>query len=285
MEFRKSCAGCFGFRERKRLGKVKLAIPLHGEGALKGFPLGFYVEGRTVTIPMMSLKFLNDLSLSYAYLFEHSYSLESVSDYALILKYQIFPDPSRTIQNPLKALRIPTDAKYDKDVRETAEKISKSALVWIMGHELGHIYFNHAGYGIDRLEAQRNEMEADRFANRVMRGIGMPPLGIVNFFMVDAHISVSEADFPTRMQWEAYRNSEATHPVTAQRLHALARDLREDPESFVWREPDPNKVTGLVRYTADQIDGIAAILDKPGIQRILTARGRSLNLDSLRPKR
>jgi len=273
-------------RERVKLGAVKLITPLYGEGLMRGFPLAFYAKNKTVVIPVMSYKFLRDIAVASAYLVENGFSLETVSDYASMLKYQVFTK-GKKVPPPLEALHIPDNALNMPWVKNTSQKILVSSIVWIMSHELAHLYYQHPGYGphISRYQAQQNEIEADRFANKIMRNISVAPIGIAEFFMVMSHLSVDRGDFENDDAWNEYRNFEATHPLTAERMNILANDLLSDPESFVWKEPNPADISTVIRETAVQIQEIAKILSNPEMQILINYRAKSITLDSLRPRR
>ncbi len=153
--------------------------------------------------PIASLKFLDDLCTAYAWLQINGYGLETISEYAAMLRYQSFPDGR--YPRPLLALRIPSDALRNPRVDELAlGHFVVTARTFILLHELGHVYYRHRGSTI------ANEEQADRFAAEVMARTPLPPLGIIVFFLFDAH-------------WSSYPPGPAdTHPMSGARLQALA---------------------------------------------------------------
>lgn len=279
--------GSLTARERANLGQVRLVLPLLGSGKARGYPLAFAASNREVIMPIMSLRFLTDIAIASAYLVENGYTLETVSDYALILKHQVFTGKLKALP-PLKALQIPDDALDKRWVKDTAQKIQKSALVWIMAHEIGHIYHNHPpgyGAGVPRDQAQANEIEADRFANDLMRRVGIPPLGMANVFMVLAHLSLDRSDFTSDDDWRHFQRFEATHPLTAKRMTLMADDIVSDPGTFLWKEPHPSAVVPVLHDSARQIRDIGKILESPDMQRFIAMKSQSLTWDSLRPRK
>jgi hypothetical protein len=54
---------------------------------------------------------------------------------------------------PLPALQIPGDALGDSVVDEQAQKLLKSAIIFLVLHELGHVLHGHPSY--DAISAQR----------------------------------------------------------------------------------------------------------------------------------
>jgi hypothetical protein len=182
------------------------------------------------------LKFLDDLCTAYAWLQIHGYSLETISDYVAMLKYQRFP-PGGT-PKPLPTLGIPTSALDDAEVAELALGHFVTARAFILAHELGHLRYHHAGSSIP------NERQADAFAAQVMERTPLPMLGALVFFMADAHM----ADYPAAPN--------ATHPMSAERLHGLAARISD-------------------RKIAAGIEAIAKSLDDPDIVATIAAVGRA----------
>ena len=206
--------------ERSKLGEVRLVLPLRGQGALRGHPMAFYAGGKTVVVPIMSVKFFDDLTLAFAYFSTKGLNLEPVADYVGMLKYHSAADIGGRFPPPLEALGLSYDIwKTDKKVDDVSQQALKSGLVWIMAHELGHISHGHRGYADIRADdAQRQEAAADAFANRIMRRIGVPPIGMPIFFTAMAHLEPSRGDFQSNDAWTKYLSTKATHPLTADRM-------------------------------------------------------------------
>lgn len=234
--------------EKQRLGNVRLDFRLQGEGSSREHPLQFYAvaDGSRIVAPIASLKFLDDLCTAYAWLQINGYGLETISEYAAMLRYQSFPDGR--YPRPLLALRIPSDALRNPRVDELALGHFVTARTFILLHELGHVYYRHRGSTI------ANEEQADRFAAEVMARTPLPPLGIIVFFLFDAH-------------WSSYPPGPAdTHPMSGARLQALA-GLVEDG--------------GL----AAALRKLGGLLDDPEIRAGFAATGLAANLAALAPRR
>lgn len=276
-------------RERARVEGVTLAFPLRAEGELADQPLAFYAAGQTITVPILSVKFFDDIALAWAYLWANDYDLETVTDYLGMLKYQDPASlPGGRFPSPLEAMGIPADIwKQDKRVDDVSQKTLKSGLVWVLAHELGHIYHRHPGYGpgVTREQAQENEAEADRFATEIMRRIGVAPLGMAQLFMAMAHLSAGRGDFADDTAWQRYLRDEATHPLTAHRLRDMAEGLRAAAGDFSAERLDREAARETVLYVADQLAGIGEILEDPGIHRLFLARALATDLDSLKPRK
>jgi hypothetical protein len=280
--------------ERQRLAGVSLCFPLRGHS---NDPLEFYARlgaaddacaaqsPPVVVLPTPSIKFFDDLSVAHAWLWRQGYGPDTALEYASMLKYG---EPERfggRYPAPLPALQIPGDALDDPVVEEQAQKLLKSAIVFLVLHELGHVLHGHPGYdAISAAQAQANEQDADRFALTVMRRIGVAPFGMVFWFQTGAYLSPNRGDFAddeAHAEWL----QQTTHPVTEDRLRAIAAELRHAPEDFALEFPDQESGRLAILSTARDIDQVADVMADPEIQRLLARRGRLTELGALAPRR
>lgn len=271
-------------QERQALGPVRLDMPLRAEAAVQGSPLAFYAGGDTVTLPVFSIKFFDDLTLAWAVLWSGGHDLALIGDYLSVLKYREPVDFGGRFPDPLTALDVPPDIwKTDAAVDHVAQNALKSALVWIMAHELGHLYHRHGGYdGVSPADARAAEAEADAFANEIMRRIGVAPLGMAQFFTALVHLEPNRWDFPDPADFDAWQAREQTHPLTAERLQAIAADLTERPEDFARAEPDAAAATASLQAVSGELARLAGFLGDPDIHRIVKARAMAADLEGLR---
>jgi Peptidase U49 len=239
-------------REREGLSGVRFDFPQKG---MHGELFDFYTPGdhSSVVMPVFSLKFLDDLCTAYAWLQINGYSLETVSDYTAMLEYASFP--GGRFPAPLRALHIPENALSDPQVAELSLDHFVTARAFIMLHELGHIYHQDPPtVSVSPQQSRANEEQADRFAAEVMSRTPVPPLGILIFFMADAHL----AGYPP--------DPNATHPLSGHRLHSLATHL-ENP--------------ALGRG----IDQLGDFLDDPDVQLGIIAVAKGTDEFTLAPRR
>jgi Peptidase U49 len=214
-----------------------------------------------VVMPVLSLKFLDDLCTAYAWLQINGYGIETISEYTAMLAYKDFPQGR--YPPPLRALQIPPNALQDTKVDELALGHFVTARTFILLHELGHVYYQHRW---DTLEQSRtNEEQADRFAAQVMDRTPLPPLGMLVFFMADAHWSSFPVTY-SENEWREQLRKERTHPLTGQRLHTLATQLRD-------------------RDLAGTLDQLAKLLDDPETQASIVASAKASDESILRPRR
>ncbi len=272
--------------ERQRLGHVQLDFPLRAAGELRDHPLQFYAAGKVITVPILSIRFLDDITQAWGYLWSNGHDLKLVADYLAMIKYRNPADfPGGRFPPPLAALGIPKDAwKHDKKMDDVSQKALKSAIVWVLAHELAHIYYRHPGYGpgVTRKEAQQNESEADQFANMIMRRIGVAPVGMVQYFMSLAYLDAGRGDFSTDSAWQNYLQTKSTHPLTAKRLESIAQDLLQSPNDFTSEAIDQQAAVRQIQFIAGQISGIGTILADEQLHRLVVGIGLASDLQSLR---
>ncbi len=268
-------------QEQLILQEVSLAFPLVG---LYGDPFSYSanVDRSIINMPVLSIKFLDDLSIAQVWLEENGYGYERVADYIAMLKYkERYEFLGGDYPPPLIAFGIPTDALKYGTVDETSQKILKSAVIWIMTHEIGHIHYGHPSYGaVSAAQARRNEAEADRFATEIMRRIGVVPAGLGMFFTAVVIWSHNRGDYATDAEWDEYLRT-TTHPVTSNRLANLADLIELWEEDFVRKEP--NRIAALVatRAVVKELRGLAYILSDPRVQMIFRARVEASDPSSL----
>jgi hypothetical protein len=233
-------------------GRPALNFPLYAEGEARQQPLQFYSSRNIVVFPVFSLKFLDDLCTAYAWLQVKGYRLETVSEYTAILFYG--KPPSDGFPPPLKALGIPKDALNDHQVDELALGHFVTARTFILLHEMGHILFGHNARAPRTLdESVRNEQEADRFAATVMQRTPLPPLGMLVWFLADAH-------------WTGFPPRRGDHPMSGERVQALA-DHIDDPS------------------LAEQLRKLGQFFDDPDIRAGFVTTGRAGDLAALTLRR
>lgn len=237
--------------------KPVLELPLYADGDSRDNPLAFYsrytsrpgYENDLVVAPIFSLKFLDDLSTAYAWLQANNYTVETVSEYTAILFYG--KPPAAGFPPPLEALRIPPNALERKDIDETALGHFVTARAFTVLHEMGHIMFRH-GKAQTSVESIRQEQQADAFAAAVMKRIGLPPLGMLVYFIADAH-------------WTGI-GANTTHPMSGARANALASAV-DDP------------------VLAAKLRQLGAWMDDPELRQGLVATGVAGHLAALGPRR
>lgn len=247
--------------ERQRLSGARLDFPLVTE-LDKANPLSFYAPGDgRVVMPVLSLKFLDDLCTAYAWLQVNGYGLETISEYTAMLAYK--ESPTGRYPQPLTALHIPANALQDHQVDELALGHFVTARTFLLLHELGHIYHKHSW--TTTAQSRLNEEQADQFAVTVMRRTPLPPNGALVFFMADAHWSAFPVGY-SEAQWQEHLKQSGTHPLTGQRLHTLARQIDD-------------------RGIATAMDQLADMLDNPEVQAGIIATAKASDETMLAPRR
>lgn len=273
--------------EKEVLADVQIQFPLTGESIYENDPTAFYSlsEESVVVMPVLSLKFLDDLSTAYAWLWHNGYELETVTDYVSMLKYQ--PETFRAghFPPPLTALHIPEDALSNPEVDALALGFFNEARALILAHELGHILYGHdGGSAISTNESQKQEHEADAFALDLMIRTATQPMGAYLYFFTRAHWDSNLGDFNNDPQaWQAYLD-EATHPLTAYRMALMAEKLSQSAELMAIGKPNPVAETETTLFIAEGMKDIAEMLEDPEISLSIRLKGQATDVAFLAPR-
>ncbi len=269
--------------ERRKLSGVKLDFPLRGPD---NSPFTFYSMPSTVVMPIFSIKFFDDLMVANAWLSRNGYTPETAYQYISMLKYKNVKDFGGRYPEPLGALTIPTKALDDPDVESLANKLFNSAIIYILLHELGHVYYDHPGYGpeVSRENARLNEDQADRFAIEIMRRMNAQPVGMIFVFQAFAYGMPNRGDYGSDSAYEADLKK-ATHPLTEDRMRRIAGGLRAAKDDFAREYADLETGRQNIEYIAVQIDQVAEILSDRDIQRLISESARRTTLGGLAPKK
>jgi hypothetical protein len=268
--------------EQRRLREVKIECPPRGP---QGQVVEYYTRDGTVVMPVLSMRFFGDLALAYAWLEEHKFNPATVQEYVGMIRYKSASDFSGgKYPRPLDALQIPSDARDSPRVKDSLNKSFATAMIFVLSHELGHVYHRHRGYdGVVSAEARVAEEQADQFALEIMRRTGTIPLGVPLWFLLATSMEYHRADFTTEAQWQDHLRSQ-THPLTASRVESLAAALEKSDRDFARAQDDRERGLVQVRYVADQIRNAARLLKNEGVFMVFRSQSLGRNLEMLAPR-
>lgn len=248
------------------LQRVKLSQPW----ARTVDPFDFSANSTTgeILFPTFPVKFFDDIAIATAWFERFKCNKESVFDYVAALDFSELDLP-----DPLTALKVPQQAyKLDDFVDDVSQKTLKSAMAFILLHELGHVHYRHRSYGaISARQAQAQEAEADHFAMRVLRRMRLPPMGMTVWFMA---VSMRDPLAPG--------SPRQTHPLTSSRLQAIAQELRTRPNDFIEPANQGKMTADTILSVARDIEDIGKLLAEPDLRSFLRERGRIVTLALLR---
>jgi hypothetical protein len=202
------------------------------------------------------------------------------------MKYRSASELGGRYPPPLEALGIPANALEDRDVYDLTNAIFDSAIGFVLLHELGHVVHGHPGYGpgVRREDARDNEMQADRFALDVMRRTRSLPTGMAFFFPALGYGGAHRGDFQSDADYETAL-LEATHPLTEDRLQALAANVRQHAGEVAGSDGGTAIDPQTILFIADQLDIVAHFLGDSELQRFRTRRARETTIAMLAPRR
>ncbi len=222
-------------------------------------PLNFYAaRGGKIVLPLSSIRLVTDLTLALAWLNRHRLPEKKVFDYAAMLAYR-GPTPDGVRALPLAALGVPENAASEANVGDLFQKVLVDTMVFIMAHEMGHLFHNHQP-NVGAAQSRLQESEADAFAVELMGRMGVPPIGISYYFTV-----ATPFECPAR----------STHPLTGERVNRLAATLRDNAALFVRDKPSPQHERQLIEAIARELEVLARLLDDPDIRESTRLIGQS----------
>jgi len=188
----------------------------------------------------------------------HRLPEKRVFDYAAMLAFR-GPAPDGVRKLPLAALGIPDEPQNDPEVDDLFQKLYGDTMVFIMAHELGHIFHKHSA-NVSVEQSRQQESEADAFAIELMARMHAPPVGIIFYFNMAAPF-----DCPER----------STHPMSGQRIARLVAALRGNAQLFTADKPSPQREMQLVESVAQGLEQVAKLLDDPDIRQSMRLVGQS----------
>jgi hypothetical protein len=257
---------------RGRARGVKLELPDRSDS-----PLQFHAVAalQKVYAPIGSVKFVDDLMTALAWRTQRSCDASAVFDYAGMLS---IPARVTGLPSPLQALGVPADVlRTDAAVYEDSGKLLKSAIYFLLAHELGHVLLGHPGNrAVPPATSQLHERQADAFALDAMAKVGVVPVGMVPYFRAAAYYE-GPAGTLERSEYRRIADALSTHPLAASRIDAIASGVRRRRDAFAARNP-----ARVVDDVAAQIEGIATFLDDPPMRNFQALRSRDRPLSSIR---
>jgi hypothetical protein len=253
--------------EATAFGLQPIDLPVNG---FRSDPLDFYSQNRHIILPVRTLLFIEDLSRAYGWMRVNRYSTKTIDEYLLMLRYRAASDfPEGKYPPPLKALHVPDNALSDPQVVEASVRLRRSAYAFILLHEFAHLQHHDETSG-RRSFSEAQEEEADRYALHIMKENSVTPTGVL---LIMQSLMFFEAS-----------DSGAIHPVTPQRLEAMAHYMDGRVIEFVHGRPDQVTSTDAIHSIASLLVEGAQWLSIRGHQEDLQQLALKINPATLEPR-
>jgi Peptidase U49 len=248
------------------LAEVEVATP---DVAPNGDPMGFMSGNGMVVMPVTGLKFIEDLTMAYAWRHLQGLTLEPFDEYLAMLRWKPEDEwPDGIYTDPLETFGVPPGAwEQDQRLAELGTSLRNEAWAFILAHELAHVYYNHPGNNAPAAESQENEREADAFALDLLERSATIPMGAILYFQATVAFYASRVDQPTDRAYARWQREQASHPVNSQRLLTIARHLQLSAR----RQSDATRAEVLA-YIGNQLEKFATDLDDPAMQQLVARR-------------
>ena len=213
------------------------------------FSVAYSCDPGSITYPPLNVKLIDDLSIATAFL-QKSGDFEQLNEYIRKIKSLKTTSNSEKLNlSPLPAMGIPEDIyEQDEYVDDVSQKLLKTAVVWLMAHNLGHIYLGHCdNSGAEYANKQYVEIAADRFATEIMRRMGVPPIGLSVYFNFVAQYRENPHSGP--------------HPISSLRLRFLAEHILDNKSRFLVIDTDELDLEVMLNGLADALVNVADSLE------------------------
>jgi hypothetical protein len=208
-----------------------------------------------VTIPLVTLLFVEDLAKAYAWLWANRCSSETIDEYTAMLRYRRPADfPGGRYPAPLEALHVPAGALENPDVKKMFLRMRNTAFSFMLLHQLG-------------LQRGEGPASADLFALDLMRRNSETPMGLLLLMSASVHLP------------------EDRDPVTPARLHTIADYLDLRVLDFVQGRSDRDLARRAINAVAKSLREAATFLNDPVAKDTWADRARSADVATLTPKR
>lgn len=266
--------------ERHALRGVDLWHTQRGAGPLSFTSVVF--EGKpTVRAPLLSIKFIEDLSVAYAWRYQNGYSLEPIDEYLVILKHRPADKfPGGQAPDPITALGVPPRVwERDPKVDDLSLRIRNTAWAFILAHELGHLRFGHTLKDASPAEIQRQEEMADEFAVDLLGRSHTIPMGMILWFQATAGYMNNRSDFSSNASYFKWARTKAEHPVNGRRMRSLASRMKRQAAAV--RERNPNRAD-VLQFIAVRLAAIGKTIEDPDMQQFLKRCATSRRLEDLK---
>lgn len=195
-----------------------------------GTPLEFSASGKTIAVPIASMRFIDDLFILRAWFDRHGCPQENIESYLSMAL--VSPDP---VQPPLAAFGIDRDvAIADPEVNDASNPLLTVTVLFLLGHEAGHILLGHRTDGTAR-QSQSEEVAADAFALDRFAELGVLPAAVSFYFAASAWLETDPS-----------AGQRSTHPLSGARLNAIAERFERCPECFTSSLPNPAAATAAL---------------------------------------
>lgn len=264
--------------ERRALQGVVIMHPLRGNGPLT--MKSAVVEGTPIVrAPVTSLKFIEDLSVAYAWRYTNRYSLEPMDEYLVFLKHRAEDFPGGRAPGPMTALGVPPKIwERDTEVDDLSLRFRNTAWAFILAHELGHLRLGHPKLtNPSPAEIQSQEEAADAFAVDLLSRSDTIPMGMILWFQATAGYMENRSDFANDTAYLEWLRKDATHPVNGSRMRKLATTMQRQAKA----EGDPNRAD-VLQFIGVRLAAIGEIIEDPEMQQLLKRCAASRRLEDLK---
>lgn len=249
-------------------GLLTYDLPLNG---FRSDPLDVYSQNQHMVLPVRTLLFVEDLARAYGWMWANQCTTKTVDEYLSMLRYR----PASSFADhrdpePLTALHIPDNALADARVVDGSVRLRRTAYSFLILHQFAHMRLQHQPKA-NHVYSEAQEEEADRYALEIMKNNSATPTGIM--IVMYGGLFLDGAPDAT-----------ALHPVTAQRLSAMAQFLSGRANEFVAGRPDRKRASDAVYSMALLLRQASEYLSIRGHQQEIEQLALKTDPSTLQPR-
>lgn len=235
---------------------------------------------QTVTIPILSLKFLHDLIYARTWLAVHGYCTDAVFQYINAVKYKPSSEfPGGKYPSPLIALGI-APPEQDSGPKRAAVQSQfdyhfRNTLLFILGHEIGHFV---VGERIGSVE--ESERAADAFAMQIIGHTSGDFIGMTYFFTFHMFWGPTRSDYDSELAYSAALYREV-HPPSSERIE-LAGLLLRDRTTKSFPDEAPAEMLEAAKAQGVELISLARLMNGVGRREGLRQVAKATKLSDLK---
>ncbi len=255
--------------EAQRLRALKWDFPADPAQVL----FDFYARGDgTIVLPVASLLLLKDLATAEAWLTVNGYASQTVLDYLSVIRRDRLGQWPVRERLPLAALGVPANANDNPSVLERRNENLSKSILFIMGHELGHLV-----HGLDAQAACRRPSGGERPA-------GCDLAALQRAEAAAARLTELPFEFPSDAQWQEYAKGR-THPLDSARIANVAALITAQRAAFASAFANPVAGGARVDSLVASLRQLAQLLDDRSLGGLQVSWGKTLQPQDLKPRK
>ncbi len=178
---------------------------------------------------------------------------------------------------------LPEDALENPEVDELAQKLLKTAVIYVLGRELGFLYFAAPYLERPELQPERSDLmlKSDAFALELMRRIAVLPNNLTFYLTAQTYWTPNRSDFDNEKAYLEYLNDAPEFALFPDRLYHIADLMVRGKEDYARQQDDKPASAMQIEQGARKIFMLAKILESESLQEDIKQAAQTRTIDDL----